>query len=237
MEQFREALVHCGLSDLGYRGSKFTWSNGHPKETFMKERLDRAVANKEWCGLFKNREVSVLPARTSDHKPLLLSIFEENAARPHFQKSFKFKAHWLADSECMEVITNAWGAGGFSAGGMQATRERLAHCQTKLSHWSDKKYHDVERVLKEKSKKLEELQRYDEGANWPAIKILKGEIDSILEHEDVKWKQRAKQNWFTHGDRNTPYYHAWASHRRKVNKIEKIIDEGGREWKKQNDIG
>jgi hypothetical protein len=47
MVLFRNVLEDCGLSDLGFLGSKFTWSNGHHDDTFMKERLDRAVANQD----------------------------------------------------------------------------------------------------------------------------------------------------------------------------------------------
>jgi hypothetical protein len=45
----------------------------------------------------------------------------------------------------------------------------------------------------------------------------------------VKWKQRGKQNWFREGDRNTSFFHAWASHRKKINMIKKIKDEDGTE--------
>lgn len=49
-------------------------------------------------------------------------------------------------------------------------------------------------------------------------------------------KQRAKQNWYRNGDRYTPFFHAWASHRRKINHIQKIQDDAGREWTKPEDI-
>lgn len=45
MEMFRRALEDGRLADFGWRGNKFTWCNGHGDETFIKERLDRAVAN------------------------------------------------------------------------------------------------------------------------------------------------------------------------------------------------
>jgi hypothetical protein len=48
-------LEDCHLSDLGFRGPLFTWSNGRTME-----RLDRAVANSDWCLLFNVVEVSVL---------------------------------------------------------------------------------------------------------------------------------------------------------------------------------
>jgi hypothetical protein len=49
MKAFRDVLQDCSLSDLGFQGSLFTWTNGREGDDFIKERLDRAVANHEWC--------------------------------------------------------------------------------------------------------------------------------------------------------------------------------------------
>ncbi|XP_059429046.1 uncharacterized protein LOC132162844 [Corylus avellana] len=188
MEQFRMVLEDCGLSDMGYKGSKFTWTNCHKDGTFMKERLDRAVANRAWCEMYINREVQVLAARSSDHKPLLLKIFDAEIAQPNYHKSFKFEAKWLADGECMEVIKKAWEMGVDGGIGMQTARLKLAQCQTQLMRWSARKYGDAERVFKRKTKQLEVLQRQESEANLAAIQTLKREIDFLLEQEDIKWK-------------------------------------------------
>jgi hypothetical protein len=47
MDQFRNALVNCKLTDLGFIGSKYTWTNCRSADNFVKERLDRVVANSE----------------------------------------------------------------------------------------------------------------------------------------------------------------------------------------------
>jgi hypothetical protein len=52
MDQCMNALDECYLKDLGYKGSMHTWTNGRHDENFIKERLDRAVANIEWTALF-----------------------------------------------------------------------------------------------------------------------------------------------------------------------------------------
>ena len=44
MEAFRECIDACGLRDLGYRGSIFTWSRGLSSTTMIRERLDRFLA-------------------------------------------------------------------------------------------------------------------------------------------------------------------------------------------------
>lgn len=45
MERFKEALYDCELTDLGYKGSKYTWSNKREGGEFTKERLDRVLGN------------------------------------------------------------------------------------------------------------------------------------------------------------------------------------------------
>lgn len=44
MLNFRDALERCSLSDLGHVGDPLMWSNKHDDATFIKERLDRAIA-------------------------------------------------------------------------------------------------------------------------------------------------------------------------------------------------
>jgi hypothetical protein len=109
MDHFCGVLEECSLSDLGYIGSKYTWTNCHQDGTFIKERLDQVVANKEWCELSTSCEVRVLAARTSDHKPLLLTMADIYESQISYHKSFKFEASWLADGECMNVIKEALG--------------------------------------------------------------------------------------------------------------------------------
>lgn len=55
-----------------------------------------------------------------------------------------------------------------------------------------------------------------------AIKDIEIEIDLWLEQEDFKWKQRAKREWYKGGDKNTKYYHACASQRRRNNRIKSV---------------
>jgi len=52
INNFRMALEDCDLSDLGFSGPRYTWSNSKSDGNFTQERLDRAVANREWCSRF-----------------------------------------------------------------------------------------------------------------------------------------------------------------------------------------
>ena len=72
MEEFEAALEECHLIDLGFRGYKFTWNNKRPGAANTRERLDRAVANKEWLDKFSVSSVSHIFSHASDHMPLIL---------------------------------------------------------------------------------------------------------------------------------------------------------------------
>lgn len=52
MAAFRDCLDDCGLRDLGYRGSTFTWSRGISPSTIIRERLDHFVACSGWQNIF-----------------------------------------------------------------------------------------------------------------------------------------------------------------------------------------
>jgi hypothetical protein len=53
MHRFRKTLEYCQLKDLGYEGDMYTWRNhNHVAENYIRERLDRAVANSQWRSHF-----------------------------------------------------------------------------------------------------------------------------------------------------------------------------------------
>lgn len=52
-------------------------------------------------------------------------------------------------------------------------------------------------------------------------------IELLLEKEEMYWIQRARTNWLKHGDRNSNFFHHYASARRKRNKVKGLIDAQG----------
>ena len=40
-------------------------------------------------------------------------------------------------------------------------------------------------------------------------------LELLLEQEEIIWVQRARANWLKHGDRNTNFFHHFASHHKR----------------------
>jgi hypothetical protein len=85
-------------------------------------------------------------------------------------------------------------------------------------------------------KALQDVQQEVDPRKAELEKVLKEELDALLEIEDLKCRQRVKENWLRYGDRNTKCVHACASHRSCRNHIRKVIDLDGKHCFTQRDI-
>ena len=74
MQQFRDVIDKCGFIDLGFKGSKFTWSKHFTDGHSVWERLDRGLGNSEFLIRFPGSKVSYLKCMSSDHIPLLINL-------------------------------------------------------------------------------------------------------------------------------------------------------------------
>jgi hypothetical protein len=59
ISNFQLALEDYELSDLGFNGPKSMWTNCREGQEFIKERLDRRVANPAWKNYFPKAEILV----------------------------------------------------------------------------------------------------------------------------------------------------------------------------------
>jgi hypothetical protein len=75
----------------------------------VRERLDRAVCNSEWKGLFPLASVSNEPHYRSDHRPVVVNTeFFDASLIQRRGGSRKFEARWLAEESVHEIVTTAW---------------------------------------------------------------------------------------------------------------------------------
>ncbi|KAK6120464.1 hypothetical protein DH2020_045801 [Rehmannia glutinosa] len=87
---------------------------------------------------------------------------------------------------------------------------------------------DIPKKLAEVRKLIDSLQR---GCITEATKIRLQELhsyyDLLLDQNNTRWKQRAKQHWYREGDRNTNFFHNFSSKRREVNHIASLKNHHG----------
>ncbi|XP_021839603.2 uncharacterized protein [Spinacia oleracea] len=107
MDAFRTTMDDCGMKDLGFMGSIFMWKRGTSIRTFKRERLDRFMADNEWCNSFSYYNVRHYPIYRSDHAPILL-IASNYYELGDYDMLFKFEAMWLSSEECGKVVEEAW---------------------------------------------------------------------------------------------------------------------------------
>lgn len=115
-------------------------------------------------------------------------------------------------------------------------RNNLIGYKRVLQRWIRKEGGDLKEKLQLKEHELLTLQMQDPRAGREEERQVRDEIHSLLEQEDVKWKQRAKENWLKYGDRNTKFFHASTNQKNKSSHIEQILDQDGRLCSKQGEI-
>jgi hypothetical protein len=102
---FCDYVKQCGFIDLGYSGPAYTWTNKRRNTMPTFERLDRSLANAEWCTAYPNTTVYHLPMLRSDHAPILTLL---NSSRRHTNKPFRFENWWLLEQGYEEVAKSSW---------------------------------------------------------------------------------------------------------------------------------
>ncbi|XP_075669713.1 uncharacterized protein LOC142639411 [Castanea sativa] len=110
MVSFLNAINWCGFCDLGFVGPKFTWLYQRKDGTQIRERLDRALATKDWKNKFPSTKLDHLSSSVSNHCLLSLHLFRK-AKKENFRRMFMFESMWLMDQRCEELVNNAWDEG------------------------------------------------------------------------------------------------------------------------------
>lgn len=85
------------------------------------------------------------------------------------------------------------------------------------------------RECKEKLKRLRSRQDADSISKYEEVRQ---QLYLILDQKEIFWRQRSKQLWLESGDKNTKYFHASSSTRRRRNQIHKLktVDGDWRTW-------
>jgi exonuclease III len=107
MDKFREALEVCELDVLGFVGDAFTWrNNSHDANTYIRERLDSAVATQTWRERFPGYKVINGDPYHSNHRPIIVETHGVERARRSPARGLmpKFEARWLEEDDYKNIV-------------------------------------------------------------------------------------------------------------------------------------
>ena len=239
MESFRRALDDAQLGDLGFVGDAFTWRNNWSVANgYVRERLDRAVANVEWRCLFPMYKIINGDPRHSDHRPVIAVLNEQSHIVREREEgaSFRFEAAWLQEEDCAQVVEDAWNDAFADAGA--TVGDAIRRVGKKLWEWDKEVLGELKHRIKKAKKELGKCRRGPISQDGVSREhILKYKLNRLEEQHNTYWQQRAHANWLKHGDKNTGYFHAFASERKRMNSIKKLRREGGGVLDREEEIG
>ncbi|XP_012846985.1 PREDICTED: uncharacterized protein LOC105966965 [Erythranthe guttata] len=129
MQDFNDFLVDARLTDAGFVGNIFTWSNNQRGQNRIWQRLDRILLNAEAFTAISAR-VDHLPRLESDHCPLLLN-FGQLQTKP---SRFYFQKMWTEHHNYQEFVASIWQQ--IIHGGRANFESELANLRKALRKWN-----------------------------------------------------------------------------------------------------
>ncbi|XP_058758387.1 uncharacterized protein LOC131631620 [Vicia villosa] len=151
----RQTMDICGLSDLGFQGHPYTWTNGRQGDNNIQCRLDRAIASQSFLNRFSPHKVSHLPRFGSDHAVLKIELEvdlgSKGRRRVHL---FRFEEAWSKDKKCEDSVREVWN----SAPGSGVSK--IAGLQRIEDHFKEYRISGLKKELR----RIEDLLNND--SNW-----------------------------------------------------------------------
>lgn len=234
---FQEAMNHCRLLDAGFKGDRFTWKRGKLRRKQIKERLDRFFINHALAQKARSISVQHLSFYSSDHRPILAKIVMSTAfygCRVR-GKILRFEEGWLNFKYAKKVVNNSWKDS--EGRGAHHLNKRIAGCIKNLHLWSKERLKgSIQSAIRKKEEEIKKLEAEACVSDDKCLDKAEMELEILLEEEEHYWRSRSREVWLKSGDRNTKWFHAKASQRRKKNRIEGIFDPNGNWRDKEEDI-
>ena len=222
MHAFQNAIDDCERRDMGFLGDKFTWHRGR-----IRERIDRGLVNEAWDNVFPMAALENLQYNHSDHRPLLVNTEHYTVPVHGDGRRLRFESRWLREAQFNDSVMDAWQKVG-SDPTANSVYEKLNRMHAMFHDWDQRVLKKPKQRLRKAQHDLERVMRGPINDNSEeARKQLSELIEYLLELEEIHMMQMSRISWLKNGDRNTGFFQAYASARRKRNFIKKLKDSDG----------
>ncbi|RAL44690.1 hypothetical protein DM860_003449 [Cuscuta australis] len=224
-KDFRECIMACGMEEIPWEGSYYTWSNkqGIGKRIFSK--LDRAMANMDWIIQHGNK-VQVIEEGISDHCLLLLKA--HNTERRNI--GFKYCDMWELDNQFSNILRMIWERNNPGRYMFQVIT-KLKELKQPLKQLN-KRFHHIHQQCDDIREELCEVQKkLKEDITNPDLIAREKEClkDLIFKNKaaNLLKAQQSKHQWIVDGDQSSRLFFAWIKKRTIHNQINSILNDRG----------
>ncbi|GMJ09511.1 hypothetical protein like AT1G43760 [Hibiscus trionum] len=154
----------------------------------------------------------------SDHNPVALTLAQENWG----PKPFRWFDHWAEEVTVVESINKVCLS--MSGSGIS---DLLKQCKEKAKEWSKSKNASSHSSITELETKVATLEAALAKENPdPSVKnkIISTcvQLWKTIRQNEREWLQKSRLRWFKEGDRNSKFFHIFATSRRSKNPISKL---------------
>lgn len=170
-----------------------------------------------------------ISSTTSDHYYVLAELRTTEPSRwPASRRPFRYENVWQSHSQYDQLVMNAWQIGA-SQNGLEGVMAALTSVQKTLGSCGDREFGSMAKKFKKLQKNLERLRAQSIGTGPSADELsVASQLKEALRQEEIWIKQRSRVSYIRAGDRNTQFFHACASKRRRMNRITSLEQNDGR---------
>ena len=235
-DDFCDFKQFAGVEEMLHEGNCLSWCNNQQGVDRVYKRLDRLLINAEWMEQC-NACVEYLPRVHSDHSPMLLKKGQDREGSP---SPFRFQLMWTSYPNFIEIVRDKWN--------YIANPDPLLNLSFKLKGlkqflrwWNKRVFGDVNAkhngLLLELSDLESDLQQQWSIECWEKLNQVRRQFLDVEKQQEMFFKQKARINWLSAGDRNTKFFHATLKERRSKNHSSKLLENCQNSREKLKDEG
>jgi hypothetical protein len=220
---FSNMLHSTGLVDMQPSHLSPTWRNGRAGSTGISKRLDRFLLDGNLLSNQCKYRSWTINSTISDHNPICLQI---DFSHRKDSAPFKFNSSWLSEPDFISLIRSTWISMDKWTDSSPTVLlcDKLKNLKKVVVQWQSDKKQQLHSDLLHIDFKMSELfakcpSQVFKQDELNILKALKLRKDNILAIEESTWRLRSQALWLNKGDKNTRFFHKFATQRRNQNTI------------------